>query len=231
MSEAELQLRQCLVDDFEKQNPDSPIIGVELYVEYQRFLQLKIHHRDTLGTLLSPSCWVQYMWDRHRSYADHYRRFQDDVGTALRPRPSSLDDDLSEYYRYQNTLRCYRNLFEDAPPSDIWPPASPTVATIRSPASPFYGLTKLWLHAPPHLLQTFILSVSCPSLHLRHQYRVCPGMNIQTVKMLFTFSNRALVSQHMTLCHQGQPLEDHRSLHSYDINETTPPLELFLSPI
>jgi len=90
--------------------------------EYKKFIFLCC----ISPTGASPSPPVDKVWHLHLTYTQNYWKAfcQQTLGKEIHHHPSKGGDSERERHRewYQNTLELYRDVFEESPPSDIWPP-------------------------------------------------------------------------------------------------------------
>ncbi|RJY10202.1 hypothetical protein D6201_05020 [Aurantiacibacter aquimixticola] len=107
-----------------RENRWSPHFARRVIREYKRFCFLAV----TVGHEVTPSDAVDQAWHLHLTYSrDYWERFCPAVlGAPLHHGPTAGGDaEWSRYYeQYAQTLASYEAAFEEAPPADIWPPAS-----------------------------------------------------------------------------------------------------------
>lgn len=90
--------------------------------EYKRFIFLCC----ISPTGASPSPIVDEVWHLHLTYTQNYWKAfcQETLEKEIHHHPSKGGESEGERHRewYQKTLELYRDVFEESPPSDIWPP-------------------------------------------------------------------------------------------------------------
>lgn len=91
--------------------------------EYIKFLKLKAHVKDFDGVLLLPSEPIDAFWHHHILRTKHYAQVCNVLaGQMIHHNPLGKQDDIARMKRYKRTLQEYVKLYQQEPPSDIWPP-------------------------------------------------------------------------------------------------------------
>lgn len=100
--------------------------------EYKRFIFLCC----ISPTGASPSQTVDEVWHLHLTYTQNYWKAfcQQTLGKEIHHHPSKGGELEKEKHRewYQKTLELYRDVFEESPPSDIWPPPQQNIVQYPS---------------------------------------------------------------------------------------------------
>ncbi len=125
----------------------SPAFALRVVAEYKRFLFLFA----ASGHPVSPSDAVDQAWHLHLTYTQSYwdELCGGILGRPLHHVPSQGGPGESAKFAawYERTLGSYRRFFGEAPPADIWPPA-----TGKKPRYRRVDLARFWIVPRPRQL-------------------------------------------------------------------------------
>ena len=123
------------------------VFARRVIVEYKRFIFLGA----AAGHPVSPSKAVDQAWHLHLTYSKSY---WNDLCQGLLQRPfhheptqGGAAESLKFDQWYQATLESYRRLFDQSPPSDIWPPR------LEPDRLAWVDLNSYWALPKPRLLR------------------------------------------------------------------------------
>jgi len=125
VSEVSQKIESLLNKDFflsmlhKEYNISDSSLALEYLQEYIRFLTLQYY----TSTDLYPSGEVEYLWNLHQSLTRDYREMCISVYGNLLVHDVPDADDCRVIDAYARTLSLYEYLFQEVPPSEIWPSA------------------------------------------------------------------------------------------------------------
>ena len=123
------------------------VFAGRVVVEYKRFVALAM----VAGHPVTPSEEVDQAWHLHMVYTKSYWHgfCRDVLGRELHHMPTVGGSDENGKFEdwYEKTLESYRRVFQDEPPTDIWPSVRKRFATAG--CGRWVDTSKFWLVAKP----------------------------------------------------------------------------------
>jgi uncharacterized protein (TIGR04222 family) len=126
ISEFQIDAGDCtftFADRLARENGWTQVFAQRVIHEYKRFIFMAM----TADHVVTPSDEVDEAWHLHLTYT---RSYWDGLCRVILKKPlhhiptrGGPDERARHIEQYNRTLTTYANLFNDAPPSDIWPPA------------------------------------------------------------------------------------------------------------
>ncbi|MEP4077903.1 glycine-rich domain-containing protein [Haloferula sp.] len=131
----------------------SHVFAGRVITEYKRFVVLAM----LAGHPVTPSEEVDQAWHLHLVYTRSYWHglCRDVLGRDLHHGPTAGGSNENTKYNdwYEKTLESYLRIFEQAAPSDIWPP--PKLRFADAGAGRWVNTAKFWLVSKPGFMKYF----------------------------------------------------------------------------